>query len=200
MKQSLITIGDKSYKCKITETNEERKKGLMDVKFLAPDEAMLFEFSDSDRPTMWMKNTYIALDQIGISEDDEVIQTHTGIPEDETIIPFPGCKYVLEVNANSGIKEGDEFEFDDSDDLDKYSMKVIGSDGGTQFLLQGGERICSRSSTKQLIKWAKKAEASKDNPELFERYCKRLGKRLFREFYDQDHRDAQYVKAPEVKD
>jgi hypothetical protein len=40
-------------------------------------------------------------------------------------------KYILEVNANSGIKEGDEFEIDDSDDLNKYTMKILAPDGTT---------------------------------------------------------------------
>ena len=29
--------------------------------------------------------------------------------------------------------------------------------------------------------------------------CKRLGKRVFRELYDQDHREPQYVETPDVK-
>ena len=72
-------------------------------------------------------------------------------------------------------------------------MKVIASDGTTQAQLQGGERIFSRISTKQLIQWAKKAEASKDNPEQFDKYCKRLGKRIFREIHAQDTREPEYV-------
>ena len=73
-------------------------------------------------------------------------------------------------------------------------MKVIASDGTTQMNLQGGERIFSRISTKQIISWAKKAEANKDNSELFEKYCKRLGKRIFREIKAKDTREPEYVE------
>ena len=196
MKYKLITIGNKEYKCRVTETEEERKKGLMKEPFLPPDEGMLFEF-DTPEPTMGMKNTLVALDQIGIDSNDEVKLVVTRIPEDETEIPFPNCKYVLEVNANSGIKVADDFDI--TEDLGKFTLKVVGSDGSTQFLLQGGERIFSRISTRQIIKWAKKAEAVKNDKTQFESMCKRLGKRVFRELYDQDHREPQYVETPDVK-
>ena len=42
---------------------------------------------------------------------------------------------------NSGIVEGDEFEIDDSDDLNKYVMKVLAPDGSTQMYLQGGKEL-----------------------------------------------------------
>ena len=73
-------------------------------------------------------------------------------------------------------------------------MKVIASDGSTQMNLQGGERIFSRVSTKQMITWAKKADANKNNSELFDKYCKRLGKRMFKEIKAQDTRKPEYVE------
>ena len=102
--------------------------------------------------------------------------------------------FLLEVNANSGIEVGDQFDFDDSKDPNKYVMKVLAPDGTTQAELEGGERIFSRISTKQLIQWAKKAEANKDNEELFTKYCKRLGKRMFREIKAQNTRKPEYVE------
>mgnify|MGYP005930239797 FL=1 len=41
------------------------------------------------------------------------------------------AKYILEVNQDSGIVEGDDFEIDNSEDLDKYVMKVLAPDGST---------------------------------------------------------------------
>ena len=76
-------------------------------------------------------------------------------------------------------------------------MKVIGSDGGTQFLLQGGERIVSRKETRVLIKKAKKAESVKNDEDAFDKACKSLGKYMFKVLYGQDHREAQYVQVPE---
>lgn len=200
MEQKLINIGDKSYKCKIAKSEEDKRQGLMNVEYLPTDEGMLFVWEDEDTHKMWMKDTLIPLDMIAINGDDEVTMVYPAQPKDETLISFIGSKYILEVNQNSGIKVGDDFEIDESDDLGKYVMKVIGSDGGTQFLLQGGERIVSRKETRVLIKKAKKAESVKDNEEAFNRACKSLGKYMFKVLYGQDHREAQYVQVPEKKD
>ena len=104
-------------------------------------------------------------------------------------------KYILEVNAESGIVEGDEFEIDDSDDLNKYVMKVLAPDGSTQMYLQGGERIVSRKETRTLIKKAKKAYANKGGD--YDRYCKSLGKYMFKILKGQDNREPEYVQVPD---
>lgn len=196
MNKVKVTVGDKTYICQVAKTEEEQRQGLMGVENLAPDEGMLFVYDDEETREFWMENTKIALDQIAINDDEEVVFVYTAQPESEKLIPMPNAKYVLEVNANSGIQEGDEVDIDDDEDYDKYTMKVLAPDGSTQYLLQGGERIFSRTSTKQLIKWAKKAYGVKDNKEQFEKYCKRLGKRVFREIKDQDTRDPEYVELP----
>ena len=200
MEQKFVNIGDKTYKCKIAKSEEDKRQGLMHIDNLPPDEGMLFVWDSEDTRQMWMKNTLIPLDMIAINDDDEVIMVYPARPKDETLIPFMSTKYILEVNQDSGIKIGDDFEIDDSDDLDKYVMKVIGSDGGTQFLLQGGERIVSRKETRVLIRKAKKAESVKNDEAAFNRICKSLGKYMFKVLYGQDHRDAQYVQVPEKKD
>ena len=128
MEQKFVNIGDKTYKCKIAKSEEDKRQGLMYVENLPPDEGMLFVWDSEDTRQMWMKNTLIPLDMIAINDDDEVIMVYPARPKDETLIPFMSTKYILEVNQNSGIKIGDDFEIDDSDDLDKYVMKVIGSD------------------------------------------------------------------------
>ena len=195
MKKANIIIGDKEYTVEIADTSEEQKKGLQGREYLPQDSGMLFVYDKpQDKVEFWMKDTKIPLDQIGINEDGEVTLVYQAKPNDETLVPFTNVKYLLEVNQNSGIKEGDQFDFDDTEDPNKYVMKVIASDGTTQMNLQGGERIFSRISTKQIISWAKKAEANKDNSELFEKYCKRLGKRIFREIKAQDTREPEYVE------
>ena len=201
MEKKNIIIGDKEYTVEIAKSKEDKEKGLQDRDYLAPDEGMLFVYEEQ-QPVVeyWMKNTKIPLDQIAINEDNEVTTVYKAQPNSENLHPFANVKYLLEVNQDSGIVEGDNFEFDDSDDPNKYVMKVLAPDGSTQMSLQGGERIFSRISTKQMITWAKKAEANKDNKELFTKYCKRLGKRMFKELYAQDHRDPEYVEAPDKKD
>jgi hypothetical protein len=158
---------------------------------------MLFVFDDEQTQEFWMKNTPLELTQISINDDEEVEYVYQAIPNDETLIPFKHCKYLLEVNRTTEIQKGDEFEIDDSDDLNKYVMKVLAPDGTTQMNLQGGERIFSRISTRKMIKQAKKANSVREDEILFERACKKLGKICLKELYAQNHRDQEYVQVPE---
>ena len=195
MERVIVNIGDKTYKCQVAKNEEDRRKGLQGVEHLPIDEGMLFVWEDEATREMWMKDTKIPLDQIAINDDDEVVLVYTAQPEDETLIPFMNAKYILEVNAESGIVEGDEFEIDDSDDLNKYIMKVLAPDGSTQMYLQGGERIVSRKETRTLIKKAKKAYANKGGD--YDRYCKSLGKYMFKILKGQDNREPEYVQVPD---
>ena len=197
MDKVIVNIGNKRYNCQLAKTEEQRRKGLMDVEYLAPDEGMLFEFDEEGTHEFWMKNTPLELTQISINDDDEVEYIYQATPNDETLIPFENCKYLLEVNRTTEIQKGDDFEIDDSDDLNKYVMKVLAPDGSTQMNLQGGERIFSRISTKKMIKQAKKANALREDPVLYERACKKLGKICLKELYAQNHRDQEYVQVPE---
>ena len=195
MERVIVNIGDKTYKCQVAKNEEDRRKGLQGVEHLPIDEGMLFVWEDEATREMWMKNTKIPLDQIAINDDDEVVLVYTAQPEDETLVPFMNTKYILEVNAESGIVEGNEFEIDDSDDLNKYVMKVLAPDGSTQMYLQGGERIVSRKETRTLIKKAKKAYANKGGD--YDRYCKSLGKYMFKILKGQDNREPEYVQVPD---
>lgn len=197
MKQVRVNIGDKSYICDLLTTDLERQRGLMNVEYLAPDRGALFEFEEEGTQEFWMKNTSLELTQISINDDDEVEYVYQATPNDETLIPFHNCKYLLEVNRTTEIQKGDEFEIDDSDDLNKYVMKVLAPDGSTQMSLQGGERIFSRISTKKMIKQAKKANSVRDDNDLFEKACRKLGKICLKELYAQNHRDQEYVQVPE---
>lgn len=197
MERVIVNIGNKKYNCTLAKSEQDRRQGLMNVEYLAPDEGMLFEFDKEDTQEFWMKNTPLELTQISINEDDEVEDVYQAIPNDETLIPFRNCKYLLEVNRTTEIKKGDDFEIDDSDDLNKYVMKVLAPDGSTQMNLQGGERIFSRISTRKMIKQAKKANSVRDDENLFEKACRKLGKICLKELYAQNHRDPEYVKLPE---
>ena len=57
-----------------------------------------------------MKDTEIPLDIIFINDELEVISVHEGIPGSEEFITENNVNFVLEVNKNSGIQEGDELE------------------------------------------------------------------------------------------
>ena len=197
MDKVIVQIGNKSYNCQVAKTEEEHRKGLMGVEYLAPDEGMLFEFKKEGTYEFWMKSTSLELTQISINGDDEVEYVYQAIPNDETLIPFNNCKYLLEVNRTTDIQKGDDFEIDDNDDLNKYVMKVLAPDGTTQMNLQGGERIFSRISTKKMIKQAKRANSVREDQDLFEKACRKLGKICLKELYAQNHRDQEYVQVPE---
>lgn len=181
-----IEIGDREYNVKIAKTEEEREKGLQNVKELPEDEGMLFIFDNPQTVGFWMKDTLIPLDIIFINEDMEVISIYKGKSRNEDIAEEDNVKYVLEVNQNSGIKEGDELDIEDEEDIP--TMKVIGSNGETQMELEGGERIFSRKNTRTLIRMAKKADATKSDSDY-----KRLGKKMFSYIKQQDNRDPEYV-------
>ena len=192
-----VNIGDKSYNCYLAKTEEEKKKGLLDFESLQPDEGMLFAWEDEDNRSMHMNGMKFPIDQIAINGDDEVIIVYKAFPtENGGVVTFPNTKYILEVNQDSGIIEGDDFEIDDSDDLDKYVMKVLAPDGSTQMLLQGGERICSRKHSRVLIKKAKNAYEAKDNKDQYIRKCKSLGKFMFKVIKTQNTQTPEYVQLP----
>lgn len=187
----VIKIGTKEYKVQEAKTEEERRKGLQGIKSLPKDEGMLFYFDPDDEISMWMNKTYIPLDIIFINEEQEVTKVYHGNPEDKTLISSPKTAYVLEVNQGSGIKVGDELDFDENSDP---VMKVLAPDGSTQMELWGGERIISRRETKILIKKAKLAQSVKDTPK-FDNKCISVGKYIFKVIKGQDTRPVEYVKS-----
>ena len=183
-----IHIGDKEYNVKEAHTEEEKRKGLQGVTELPKNEGMLFFFDEPQEVSIWMQNTLIPLDIIFIDDDNEVIKVVQGVPNNETPIVVQNTLYVLEVNVNSGIKEGDELEIEDDGPI----MKVLAQDGTSQMLLFGGERIFSRKNTVVLIRKAKKADKTKSENDL-----RALGRYMFKCIKGQDERPAEYVKSPE---
>lgn len=135
-----------------------------------------------------MKDTKIPLDIIFINEDLEVLSVYKGEPYSEEIISEENVVFVLEVNADSGIKQGDELEFTTDEKINK-KMLVLDKDGKSQMELVGGERIFSRPNTKTLIKFAKKAKSTE-----LDRDYRELGKRVFKFLETQDDNGSEYVE------
>lgn len=190
MKKIDVTLGKKKYTLEVAQTKAELRKGLMGRDSLGDNEGMLFDFGKEGSHEMWMYNTKIPLDQIFINAEQEVIKVVTREPNDEELIGEPDSLWVVELNAKSGVKVGDELEFDD--DNSDYVMKVLAPNGSTQMELKGGERIFSRKNTKVLIRQAKKAYASQSDADY-----KRLGKTMFKFLHKQDTNTPEYVQLPD---
>lgn len=192
-----IKIGDKEYKVREAKTEEDKEKGLQNITELSQDEGMLFYFDPPQEVSMWMKDTLIPLDIIFIDEDEEVISVMQGQPNSEELLTEQNVAYVLEVNQNSGIIEGDELDIEEEDDEDDENdtlpvMKVLAPDRSSQMDLWGGERIFSRKNTVVLIRKAKKANKSKDDKDF-----RALGRYMFKCIKIQDERPPEYVDSPE---
>lgn len=185
-----IEIGDKEYKVQEARTDQEKEQGLQGITDLPQDQGMIFYFDHPQDVSMWMKGTLIPLDIIFINEDKEVISVVQGEPESEELLSESNVFYVIEVNKNSGISEGDELDFEDEDKDNTPIMKVLAQDGTTQMDLWGGERIFSRKNTVILIKKAKKAELTKEDKDY-----KSLGRYMFKCIKGQDERPPEYVKT-----
>ena len=185
-----INIGGNDYEIFIAKTDKQKEQGLQGFKSLPKKEGMLFVLNEESpiETFFHMHNVGMPLDLIFMDEDMKVLDVKRGNPEDDRIEGI--ASYVLEVNADSGIKKGDEADLDD--DETEYVMEILAPDGSIQFELQGGERIFSRKSTKSFIRKAIKAEKSKED-----KYYKALGKAVFKELLAQDTRKPEFVAAPE---
>ena len=193
-----VTIAGKSYNVQEARTEEELSKGLKGVEELPKDEGMLFYMDDQlPQQVFTMKGVKIPLDIIFINQDYEVLDAKTNCKPGQKFVVSTTenndkddyIAYVLEVNANSGISEGDELEIEGSED--EPVMKVLFPDGSEQYKLWGGERIFSRSNTKVLIKKAKKAQETQEDKDF-----KALGRYMFKCIKIQDERPAEYVDSP----
>lgn len=189
-----ILVGNKKYDVEVAENEEERMKGLQEVIEMDDDEGMLFIFPEPQHVDFWMKDTEIPLDIIFINSDLEVISVKQGEPMSEDFISEDNVQYVLEVNQNSGIEEGDDvildYEEDDEED-EAAKMYVLGSDGQAQYELVGGERIFSRTNTKVLVSKAKKAYKTKSDSDY-----KALGRQVFKYLEKQNSNEPEYVESP----
>ena len=194
MKVTELTINNKTYKVLIAESEEDKHKGLRGVQKLPESKGMLFVWENPQEVSMTMDETLIPLDQIFIDSDGEVLKVaHRDDVEQDSLESCSDCQYVLELNINSGVEEGDQVEGElfSNDDTKLPKMKILDSKGDVQYELEGGERIFSRISTRKIIKWAKRSDKSHKDSDY-----KRLGKIVIKELKAQDDREPEYVEAP----
>lgn len=181
-----INIGNKPYNVELALTEEEKEKGLSNRESLDQNSGMLFIFDEPQEVSIWMKDTSIPLDIIFINDELEVTNVYQGIPDSEEMMIEDNISFVLEVNANSGIKVGDDLEFSPEK---KVKMYILDENGQTQGTIFGGERVFSRANTKTLIKFAKKADLTKTDKDYIA-----LGKRVFKFLQTQDTNNPEFVE------
>lgn len=106
-----LSAGIHIIRAEVAANNENRMRGLMFRKSLAPNQGMLFIFEDTSRHCMWMKNTLIPLSVAFIASDGTIVNIADMKPHDETshcaAKPVP---FALEMDrgwfAGRGIKPG----------------------------------------------------------------------------------------------
>ena len=116
-----VSIYNKNIKfnVEVAKTIEERRSGLMYRKKLLNNEGMLFVFPHERIIQLWMKNTYIPLDVIFISENKVIVDIKRNMKRlSETIVRSKvKSRYALEFNAGLinklDIKIGDKVLFNE---------------------------------------------------------------------------------------
>ena len=108
-----------TFNVEVAKTIEERRTGLMYRKKLLNNEGMLFVFPREKIIQLWMKNTYIPLDVIFISENKVIVDIKKNMEKlSETIVKSKvKSRYALEFNAGLinklDIKIGDKVLFNE---------------------------------------------------------------------------------------
>ena len=108
-----------TFVVEVAKTIEERRSGLMYRKKLLNNEGMLFVFPQERIIQLWMKNTYIPLDVIFISENKVIVDIKRNMKRlSETIVRSKvKSRYALEFNAGLinklDIKIGDKVLFNE---------------------------------------------------------------------------------------
>ena len=108
-----------TFNVEVARTLEERRSGLMYRKKLLNNEGMLFIFPREKIIQLWMKNTYIPLDVIFISENKVIVDIKKNMEKLSEIIVKSKVKsrYALEFNAGLinklAIEIGDKVLFNE---------------------------------------------------------------------------------------
>jgi uncharacterized membrane protein (UPF0127 family) len=110
---------ENGFKVDIIDDAKKMEQGLMFINVMKPENGLLFDFKNSQNVSFWMKNTYIPLDIIFITEDNIIssISKNTQILNDKkTYTSIDKVRYVLEINAGLsdrlGIQIGDKLIID----------------------------------------------------------------------------------------
>jgi uncharacterized membrane protein (UPF0127 family) len=111
-----IFIKGTRFTVECARTGEEKRKGLMYRKKLAPRKGMIFIFPEYGQSPFWMQNTYIPLSVAFLSEGGEILDIKDMQPLSTDLVTsrYP-YMYALEVNQGVfeeiGVRPGDYVVF-----------------------------------------------------------------------------------------
>lgn len=109
--------GDHTYTVEVADDPGEKARGLMFRRTMPKDRGMIFLYDAPQDLSMWMRNTYIPLDMIFITERGTVLRVEANTEPFSTDIITSGGEAVavLELNggeaAEIGLKPGDRVVF-----------------------------------------------------------------------------------------
>ena len=110
--------GVRLFHVELADTPDQRARGLMFRRTLAPDAGMLFLFPPGDRPAMWMVNTWLPLDMLFVAADGRVVDVfaRNTVPRSRLTISSPHpARMVLELGGGTarrlGIEAGDRLSW-----------------------------------------------------------------------------------------
>ncbi len=102
-----------TFSAEVADTDATRERGLMFRQVMPPDQAMLFDVGAPRPISMWMKNTYVALDMVFVRQDGTIaaIAENTVPKSLDTIGVQEPVKGVIELAAGTakriGLAKGD---------------------------------------------------------------------------------------------
>lgn len=108
---TLIIFGSDTIRAELARTTEERQRGLMFREEILDGTGMLFAFDRPSVQSIWMKDTYVALDVAFMDASYRIVNIEALEPLDETIKQSTGPSlFALEVRqgwfAEHGITAG----------------------------------------------------------------------------------------------
>lgn len=109
----IVRAPDAALRVQVARTPDQRERGLMSVRRLAPHTGMIFIFDEDAEVAFWMKDTLIPLDMVFVGSDGSVRKVFVRVPVVSPRLPdaqIPleqgNAKYVIELPAGEAAHDG----------------------------------------------------------------------------------------------